>query len=164
MGRKESELTSNTTMSVSDFIRIVADSASRLMTVTNFASVLEDPLIDLGFLTSDTISSGIVNKHKITRIATNYALLDTDDTILADVSAADLTINLMQAIAVWDASTSKGQVFTVKLELTSGSNKVIIDPNSSELIDGSATLELIGPNKVFASFVSDGSNWHVIGG
>lgn len=162
MGRKESALTANTTMSASDFVRVVADSASRLMTVTNFAAVLQSPLEALGFLTSSSITSGIANKQLITNIATNYALLDTDSVVLGDVTGGDVTINLMQAAAVWDGT--KGQVFTAKIKTPSGTNKIVIDPNGSELIDGAATFEVVGPNKVFVTFISDGSNWHVIGG
>lgn len=164
MGRKESELTVNTTMSASDLVRIVADAASRTISLTNLGAAMQSILEALGFLTATSITAGIANKHKITRINTNYGLLDTDDVVLADVSGGDITINLMAASAVWDAAESKGQVFTVKLELVSSTNKAIIDPASTELIDAASTFELIGPNKVFAQFISDGSNWHVIGG
>ena len=164
--RKESELTVDSSMETTDKVRIVANSASRTITLDDLMTSSDDLIGDLGYLKAADISTGIVNKQKITSTATNYALLSTDSVIFVDVTSGDITVSLISAAdsSIWDSANSKGQVFTIKLDVANSTNKVIIDPNSTELIDGASTFELIGPNLLFATIIPDGTGWHVIGG
>jgi len=162
---KEADLTANTTMSTSqDFARVVISGDSRKMTPTNFASVLEDPLVALGFLTSTTIGAGIANKHVVTNVtAAAHTLLITEDVILADVTGNSVTVNLVAAADAWDSANSKGQVFMVKKTNIVSSNVVTLDASGAETIDGNATHELASGGQAVVSIISDGSNWHIIG-
>jgi len=148
-GTKESNLVTETTMSESDFVRIIT-SGSRKITLKNLATAIF-PLLDVLNL----------NASNVKTISSNYGLLLTDDKILSDSTSADITVNLMTAASAFTVSTSQGASFTVK-KIDSSANKVIVAPPGSELIDGEPSFELIGDDRPFITFISDGSNWWTI--
>jgi|SRR3972149_6828523 len=83
--------------------------------------------------------------------ATNYTTLTTDDYLLVDSSGATRTITLHAA------STATKPVHIKK---TQAANTVVIDPNASETIDGTATRTLTQQYEA-VTCVSDGSNWFI---
>jgi len=74
--------------------------------------------------------------------------------ILADATAGNLTISLPQA------STVPGHIYKIK-KTDSNTNKVTIDPNGAETIDGSSTFDLISQYDVI-ELVSDGSGFLIV--
>lgn len=148
-GNKESNLVTETTMSANDFVRIIT-SGSRKITLQNFATAIF-PLLDVLNL----------NAANIKTITSNYGLILTDKVILSDSTSADLTVNLMTATAAFNVDTSQGSSFTVK-KIDGSANKVIVSPPGSELIDGEPSIELIGIDRPFIHFISDGSNWWTV--
>jgi hypothetical protein len=64
-------------------------------------------------------------------------------------------------IALPAASGSAGRVLTIK-NISEAGGVVTIDGNSSETIDGDATLSLNSGTQ-FITIICDGSNWHIIG-
>jgi len=72
---------------------------------------------------------------------------------LADTSSNSITYSLPSA-----SSAGNGKSIVVKK--TSGSNAVIMDPDGSETIDGSATFSWTENKRAF-KFTSDGANWRV---
>jgi hypothetical protein len=164
MGREEKELVAVSTMETTDIVRVLTNDSSRRITLANLLTAGQDVLTALGFLTTGNISSSLSNVSLITRASTNYNLTIAEDTVLCDVSGASFGINLPAAADAWDSDNDKGQKFTIKLELIDSTNQVTLTPSGSETIDGASDYDLIGPNKVFATIISDGSNWHVIGG
>lgn len=86
---------------------------------------------------------------------TTLNLTDTSGQILifADASSGNLTVNLPTAV---------GNTATVSVKKTdSSANTVIIDGNSSETIDGSATKTIEFQNTSI-TLVSNNSNWFII--
>jgi hypothetical protein len=155
-GTKESNLVTETSMSVNDFVRIIT-SGSRKITLSDFASSIEQPLIDLGFV--NNVQS--VRIRDINNISSNYGLLLTDDVILVDSTSSDVTINLMLASTAYDATNNQGNSFTIK-KIDSSAFNVILNTAGSDLIDGEPSLELQGIDRPYVHFVSDGSNWWTI--
>ncbi len=151
-GTKESNLTTATRMDVSDIVRIVA-SGSRKITLQNLLESSVSALVALGF-----VNGGLT---KVTSISMNYGLLLTDVLVLADATSADIDVNLMLASAAFNVTDSNTYVFTVK-KIDSSSNVVNINPNGSELIDGTTSIQLIGAERPFIKFGTDGSNWWTI--
>lgn len=74
-----------------------------------------------------------------------------DDIILADTTSNNVTVNLPAA------SGAEGKVLTI-IKSAGASNNVIIDPNSTETLDGETTVEM-HTNGDKVKIVCDGSNW-----
>ncbi|MCP5017147.1 MAG: hypothetical protein GY938_18025, partial [Ketobacter sp.] len=161
MGR-EQELTKSTSFTSSDFCRMIISGASRLITVPLFVDSLDAELVTQGFLKTGALPAGVEMNHVLAVKTTNYALTEDDDTILANCTSGDLTISLMTATSVYVSATTRGQSFIIK-KTDASSNKVIIDASGTETIDGSETIEIVGPGRGIAHIISDGSNWHLIG-
>lgn len=78
--------------------------------------------------------------------------VDADDVVItASGTAAERDVNLPAA------ASSTGRVLAIA-NVGDGSNAVIIDPNASETIDGSATLSLAAANDC-AVIVCNGTGW-----
>lgn len=151
-GTKESSLTTETSMGVSDFVRIVT-SGSRKITLQNLLNSSVSALVSLGF-----VNGGLTT---VTSVSSNYGLLLTDVLVLADATSADIDINLMIASTAYNATDGNTYVFTVK-KIDGSSNIININPNGSELIDGTTSAQLIGVDRPYIKFASDGSNWWTV--
>lgn len=90
----------------------------------------------------------------VTSITTTYTALSTDETIAASASGGAFTITLPTAVGI------HGRVYRIK-KTDSTSNKVTVDANSAELIDGRTTYELYAYGQSII-IVSDNSGWKVI--
>ncbi len=106
----------------------------------------------------NTIGGPINNGGPATNIITvldDYTPTNSDYTILVDASSANVRIELPPAADV------PGQILVLKRIDEHKSNKVIIDADGSERIDGTLTIRL---NVKFMSYTiqSDGSDWYII--
>lgn len=124
-------------------------------------------LTNLGF--SSFIQTLIDDADEVTAKET----LKTPASIITEVNNADRTVlssndgvlfmmeNLTADRTVDLLSAAGRQGYTVGIEFTSGSNKVIIDPSGSQTIDGFTTFELKKPgDRIWIT--SDDSNWKIL--
>ncbi len=162
MSIKENSLTtvSEAEIGANDFVRVLDGDSSRKITVTDFADVLDPLLVALGFLNSTGSGAG-KDFHRVVTVTTNYSVQTTDAVILANTTAGVVGITLPTAASVWTAATLVSQTFTVK-RITTDANKVTITPPGAELIDGNTSYDLVGPNLTTLTFLSDGTNWHIV--
>lgn len=110
----------------------------------------------LGVGTAAPNSSVTVNgsySAKFVSVTANYTASATDYTIIAKPSAANITIALPAA------ASSSGRIYIIKR--VSANRNVTINPNGSELIDGSLTF-LIGTNYNSVMIQCDGTAWYII--
>lgn len=87
---------------------------------------------------------------------TNQTLSSSTQFVLADASAADMIITLPAA------ADNTRTVYTIK-KMDSSSNKVTIDANGTETIDGEETIVLKSQYS-YVTIVCDGTEWFIIGG
>ena len=134
-GKKETNLVASSTF---DFVRVIADRASRRISLLNFVAAIKQALINIGFLTTDDLPVAVSQLRFYTEKTSNYGLLTTDSVLGVDSTGADVDINLMLATDVFDVPTAKGQLFTIN-NIGTGGNQVTINTNGSDLIifDGS---------------------------
>lgn len=159
MAKQESLLSTVTDF---DFVRVLNDSASRKITKTNFGSAIKSTLIALGFITTDDLPVSVSQERVYREVTSNDALLSTDSVLGVDTALGDVTINLMTATSVWDAINKKGRFFTIK-NVTDDTNKVIVNANGSDLIDGEAFIELDSLDFPYITLmVKDTTNWIVL--
>jgi microcystin-dependent protein len=88
--------------------------------------------------------------------STNYTVLETDrdKTFLVDASGGTVTLSLL-------AAATAGDGFTITIKKTdSSSNAVVIDGNSSELIDAATTYSISIPYGV-VKIICNGIGWYV---
>lgn len=90
----------------------------------------------------------------IAATSSTFNVLDIHNTILVDASLNIVTL------ALPPAATVKGKLFIIKAEDVT--NAIIIDPNTTETIDGAATLSLNIADQV-VTIQSNGVSWLVIG-
>ena len=81
--------------------------------------------------------------------------------ILCNTGAGVFTLTLPTAAESYHSGNGTGQVFTIK-RITTDTNTVTISPPGVELVDGAATVELVGPGLTSVAVISDGSNWYQI--
>lgn len=92
---------------------------------------------------------------KVKSVSANYTALTSDEVILVTTgSTANVTISLPTAVG------RKGKVYHIK-KVDSGTKYAVIDPYSTQTIDGATTNEL-KTQYASVTIVSDGSNWLVI--
>jgi len=110
--------------------------------------------------TSTLDIGGSVSKP-ITVQTGDYTTTDADYSIISNHSSGTPTLSLPAA------STSTGRIYVIRTTNTSSSEKVTIDPDGAETIDGNSTIE-IGNGGIFSPIThaitiqSDGSNWWII--
>lgn len=85
---------------------------------------------------------------------TAYTVLNSDGLVLADATSATFTLTLPTAVGI------TGRQIRLK-KTDSSDNKVTIDGNSTETIDGALTFDLLVQNHS-VSLVSDGANWFIV--
>jgi hypothetical protein len=99
-----------------------------------------------------SIASGGALKLPITTITASATLDASNYTVLVDGSSASITVSLPQA------STVTGRIYVVKC--IDDTNAVVVDPYSTETIDGSTTLSFTKWDSIMIQ--SDGSNWLIL--
>ncbi len=103
-------------------------------------------------MSNTRVKAGMAVKNVVSK-TTTYAVKASDDVVKVDSSGGAFTVSLPAA-----ASYPGKEVTFIKIG--TGTDKVTIDPNSSETINGAAT---IGLNALYerVTIVSDGTNWLV---
>lgn len=94
------------------------------------------------------------NIRTITTKTANYTATTSDDIIECDASSGGFTITLPTAVG------NSGLSFTIVVTEDSAGNKVTVDPNGSQTINGDSTKELKKEDSMVV--VSNGSNWRII--
>ncbi len=150
-GQKEPNLTRNTSLSTSDYIRIVSNGLSRLISVSDMVTSLASLL---------TTSLVAVNKY---RLVTSSTIVTTSDEVVAvDSTSGNLAVTLPNAADAWTASNSTGQSFIIK-KFAADANNVTISGTAGQTIDGDTTYVLSGVSRPFVRVQSTGSSWVIIG-
>jgi hypothetical protein len=90
----------------------------------------------------------------ITTKTATYTLDATDYTVVFDLNG-NATANLP------DATTIPGRIYVIKINRTSVTDTLTIDPNGAQTIDGNATIAIQCQYAV--TIQSDGTNWRIIG-
>jgi len=99
-----------------------------------------------------TPSESGLKKLTVATKTADYTVTSSDEVILADATSGDITITL--------PSASTGLHYYIK-KIDSSSNKVIVDGDGSETIDGSTTQDIISQYDTI-EIVSDGTGWYII--
>ena len=102
---------------------------------------------------TQTIQAQISNLSVVTKVA-SYIVQASDDIILVDASGGDVTLTLPPILS------NEGKTYTVA-KIDSSAFKVIIDPDSSELINGESSIDLVDKDQVL-QFLSNDSSWMVV--
>lgn len=104
------------------------------------------------------------NQVEIRGMGTTFAAKTADYTILDD----DGVVNLFVTTGATDrtmtlptAADNSGRIITVK-KVDSGANKVILDGEGAETIDGALTQTGITSQYDFCTLQCDGTEWHII--
>ncbi len=84
----------------------------------------------------------------------DFLLGTATDIVLADASAASLTISLPAA------ANASGKLFSVK-KIDPSANTVTVDPDGSECIDNELSILLCNEGDSIR-FFSNGSQWYII--
>lgn len=92
----------------------------------------------------------------IRAVSANTTLLSTDHTLLVDATGASRTVTLPAAAA------NAGREYVIK-KTDATANSVQIDPNGTELLDGSSANRLITATMEALTIQSDGTSWFVVG-
>lgn len=148
-----------------DTFRSIKDGQSTKINMDGAATSLKAPLEDIGFITTDTIGSGGSNRQAYRSVNANYTLTVDDSVVTVDVTSGNLTITLPVMADVWDATNSRGQVFTVKIGVPSGSNTVTVVGSGGSTIDGQSSIVLTSGAVPYPGIevIPDGTNWFVKG-
>jgi len=104
---------------------------------------------------SGSLTTGGLRAAIVGTLSSSVTLTTSDHTLLCDATSNDITVNLPTAVGI------DGQEFVIKKD-SSGSNKVTIDPDGSEVIDGSATYDISTAFKAVRIQAYNG-NWHITG-
>ncbi|MCI5056881.1 MAG: hypothetical protein MRY83_12275 [Flavobacteriales bacterium] len=137
--------------------------ANSLHIVAGTDPIKADGLVDDSSLdTVVVVDNGVLHKRSLSRAmyspistqSANYTALITDEVILVDASAGDVTITLPTASGI------AGKKYYFKKD-DGTANNVIIDGNGAETIDGNAT---VSTNVAFQGWtmISDGTNWKIL--
>jgi hypothetical protein len=95
----------------------------------------------------------------IETVTGNTTLNATHSTLLVNASG-NVTITLPAAASVYNSTDDVGRIYTIK-KIDTDANRVVIDGNGSETIDGAATA-VITTQYESVTIQSDGSNWHIL--
>lgn len=152
MSTREINLPVTSTIGVNDSVRIIQQAQSRSILYSNLLTDLQTRLTAAS-QTTTFVSTTI-----------DYIATSSDQTILADATAAELTVTLpllTDAVSPIPDPT-KSMIITIKKIGVSQVNDIVILPTGGVLIDGAAELRLQGAAFPFVSLMSDGLNWYTI--
>lgn len=103
------------------------------------------------FSTFDTDWELIYPKNVTKNISTNYSILRDDSILIVNTTSGDITLTL--PLPSLKTSLNIKKIVNV--------NKITINPNASELIDGDINLIITKENSN-VSLVSNGTNWYIL--
>jgi hypothetical protein len=102
-----------------------------------------------------TIATGAAGDLVVQNKTAAYTVLSTDGVVLGDASGGAFTFTLPTAASI------SGRLITL-MKTDSSANRITIDGNGSETINGDTT-RILGAQYSFLRLVSDGTNWLIIG-
>jgi hypothetical protein len=100
---------------------------------------------------NDTDWELIYPKNITKNISTNYSILRDDSILIVNTTSGDITLTL--PLPSLKTSLNIKKIVNV--------NKITINPNASELIDGDINLIITKENSN-VSLVSNGTNWYIL--
>lgn len=103
------------------------------------------------FSTLDTDWELIYPKNITKNISTNYSILRDDSILIVNTTSGDITLTL--PLPSLKTSLNIKKIVNI--------NKITINPNASELIDGDINLIITKENSN-VSLVSNGTNWYIL--
>lgn len=101
-----------------------------------------------------TIATGAAGDISVVVVSSNYTVSNTDGVVVANATGGAVTLTLPTAVGI------SGRIISF-LKSDSSANKVIIDGNGSETINGSLTRELGVQYSTFR-IISNGTNWLIL--
>ena len=104
-------------------------------------------------LLSDLLNNSI--SRNLTTILADYSISVNDSKVLVDATTGNITITLP------NPALSKGASYSIG-KIDSTSNKVTVLPNSTELLFGETSFDLLYSNELI-ELVTDGTNWYIGG-
>lgn len=137
---------------VTDDLNFPSDDGIQSYRVT--ALQVKTYILSLGVIARSMLATGAVAKLFSATKTANYTVLPTDDVLICDAAAGNITMTL-PAVA-----SSAGMHLTFK-KIGTDVNKVIIDGNGTELIDGVQVKNMVMPFEERRLFC-DGTAWFVI--
>ena len=153
----DSDFTVNT--GLAEAIKVDASAETLTLGVTTTAKRAKySATTDMGSDDEDLASKKYVDDHityaelAVTSKTADYTATSSDTVILVDATSGDVTITL--------PAVSSGLHYYIK-KTDSSSNKVIVDGDGSETIDGSTTQDIISQYDAM-EIVSDGTSWSII--
>lgn len=130
---------------------VLVDDASNL---TN-GQILRATAAGIESVTNATIQSQLgIGVRAIRTELANYTATPTDDVILCDATAGNMTIQLPPA-----ASSSNKSYVVVKIDVSA--NTVTVDGDTGDLIDGAAT-QVINSQWTAIEIICNGTAWYII--
>ena len=157
MALKEEDLVTitSTDFTSSDYVRVLDGDSSRKITLDSFVDSIDPLLLAEGFI--KTVPTTDVAIRTVTANTTLDA--DTDQIILVDTTAGNVTVTLPAANLMGDGAL--GTRYTIKKK-TTDINKVTVATSGGATIDGSAFVDIIGPVMGSVTFVSDSFNLYTV--
>jgi hypothetical protein len=111
--------------------------------------------LPLGNTANSTFQVNGSISSNITKVAANYTVASTDNTVLADATSGAITITLP------NPGTISGRIYTIKKIGTGGIDNALTITPTSGTIDGGANY-IIYNDWTFVCLQTDGTNWYVI--
>jgi len=105
-------------------------------------------------INSDQTTKTLGRRYNISSQTTDYTATVNDEIITVDTTGGDVTITLPPLTGI------TGQRFHIK-KIDSVSNKVIVDGDGTETIDGSETQDIIFQYDSM-ELVAGSSEWHIV--
>lgn len=138
---------------------IGVDNIEVMYTTPTGALVIPDDYITTvhilnGAVTAEKLAVGALARASVFSTSANYTATSAEDIILVDAGAGVRTITLPTAVGI------NGRKYTIK-KIDSSINKVVIDGDGTETIDGLLTFGLYNANDLF-DIISDGANWRIV--
>jgi len=119
----------------------------------NSQAGLQGGVFDERFHITESEHTALTGIDSVITVTTNHSALLTEETILVDTSAGDVTVSLPTASGI------TGKMYKIS-KITSDANDVIIDPDGAELINNLTTLDIAIQYDSYA-LKSTGTGWTI---
>ena len=153
---KESNLTINTSMDDTEYVRVVIGGSSRRITLENLINSADTALAALGYQKNTGLN------RPVTAITGNYVATSANSIIQGDCTSNNITVTLPAITDMWDATNEVTKVLTIKKVDTSATYSITINPPSGENIDNTNNVILTGADEPSATVYTDGTEYWTI--
>lgn len=135
---------------------VIRTTGGRVLISTNSGTTLHTSIAAGSISTTGSLVGASFRMAISTKTTTYTAAIATDHTLLGDATSGAFDIDLPTA------ASAVGYKFVIK-KIDATGNAVNIDPNGSELIDGTSTSLAITTQWATRTIQSNGTSWFVIG-